>query len=152
MGDKSSQNSSTGDQSATAKLLENYRTPLVIFIVLPLSFIFDLMWKLHVWLTKSDPRAHDTRVASVQRAVERWAKSDRSKRMCSARPGWQTLSPRHAQFKKDMHTVDLSKLNCIVEMNPSKGTVIVEPGITIGALYDYLLPRGWSLLVEPSST
>ncbi len=48
-------------------------------------------------------------------------------------------------------TVDLKRLNRIVELDEESGTVTVEPGVLAQSLEDHLAHRGWTLGHFPSS-
>lgn len=68
--------------------------------------------------------------------------------MCTARPGWMTVSPRHALYKKTLFTVNVD-LNDILELDTKNRILRVEPSVNILQLLDYLLPRGYTLPVIP---
>jgi len=132
--------------------LTNYRTAVVLIFVMPLSVVFDCYWRLRTWYIAkymSAPALHPKRVQRVQEAVRDWARQGKKQRMCTARPGWLTVSPRHSTYKKTMHTVLTHDLTDILELDTKNRILRVEPSVNILQLIDYLLPRGWTLPVIP---
>lgn len=132
-------------------ILTNYRTALVVCVVLPMSFFFDLYWRGRTWYiakVKSAPEKHPERVAYIQDQVKEWSRQGKKNRMCTARPGWMTVSPRHALYKKTLFTVNVD-LTDILELDTKKRILRCEPSVSILQLLDYLLPRGYTLPVIP---
>lgn len=132
-------------------ILTHHRTWLVVFVVLPMSFVFDLYWRARTWYiakVKSAPHKHPERVAAIQERVRQWAREGKKQRMCTARPGWMTVSPRHALYKKTLFTVDCD-LSDILELDTKNKIVRVEPSVNMLQLLDYLLPRGYTLPMIP---
>ena len=97
---------------------------------------------------RSAPAEHPKRVAKVVAQVEKWKKSGRKTFMCTARPGWMSLSPRHPGYKKHLFTVDCELVD-ILGLDEDAGIVRVEPSVNILQMLDYLLPRGYTLPVIP---
>lgn len=64
--------------------------------------------------------------------------------MCTGRPGYETMSLFQGVYKNTMKKIDLSDFVDILEINPERRTVRVEPGVTCGQLSHYLLPFGWT--------
>jgi hypothetical protein len=132
-------------------ILTHHRTWLVVFVVLPMSFVFDLYWRGRTWYIakiKSSPHKHHERVAAIQERVGEWARQGKKVRMCTARPGWMTVSPRHALYKKTLFTVEC-ELSDILELDTKKRILRVEPSVNVLQLLDYLLPRGYTLPMIP---
>lgn len=87
-----------------------YRWVLVCLFLLPLSFLYNLSTVIRerlVFLLKSDPKQHNSKVLRAQRqvkvfrtALEAYA-GDVSARpiLCTSRPGWQTMSFRFPKYK-----------------------------------------------------
>jgi len=132
-------------------ILTHYRTALVVIVVLPMSFIFDLYWRGRTWYiakVKSAPYKHPERVAKIQEQVREWKRQGSKVRMCTARPGWLTVSPRHSTYKKKMFTVDVD-LTDILELDVKNRVLKCEPSVNILQILDYLLPLGFTLPVIP---
>lgn len=68
--------------------------------------------------------------------------------MCTARPGWQTMSLRVAKYKKTMFPIHIDLVD-ILEVNMDKKYVRVEPMVTIGQLTATLIPLGWTIPIVP---
>eukprot|EP00743_Colponemidia_sp_Colp-15_P000558 GILK01000626.1.p1 GENE.GILK01000626.1~~GILK01000626.1.p1 ORF type:complete len:546 (-),score=83.25 GILK01000626.1:142-1779(-) len=132
-------------------ILTNQRSFLVFFFVMPLSFVFDCFWRLRTWYIakyRSAPEEHDVRVKKIQARVREWIDKGKPSRMCTARPGWLTVSPRHCQYKNVLFTVDTT-LTDILSLDTSSRILRVEPSVNILQILDYLLPRGFTLPVLP---
>ena len=68
--------------------------------------------------------------------------------MCTARPGWQTISFRRATYKQTMFNVKVNLMD-VLEIDVAKRTVRVEPLVTMGQLSATLTPLGWTIPVLP---
>lgn len=134
-------------ESLLIKLLTKYRTIVILFIVLPSSFLYERIIALRNWIywrILATPPLHDARVKQVQKQVMAWHNSGSIRPMCTARPGWKTMSPRTANFKKDCHPITIN-LRDILNVDIKKQIIRVEPLVTMGQLTTYLLPMGYAL-------
>eukprot|EP00898_Chlorokybus_atmophyticus_P005170 jgi/Chlat1/5654/Chrsp37S00423 len=132
-------------------ILTHYRSILVVVVVLPASFVFDLFWRARTWYiakVKTAPELHGERVENIKAQVVAWNKGGRQTHMCTARPGWMTVSPRHCQYKKVLHNVHID-LTDILSLDEEKKVLTVEPSVNILQILDYLLPRGYTLPIVP---
>ncbi|XP_066995302.2 delta(24)-sterol reductase isoform X2 [Anabrus simplex] len=68
--------------------------------------------------------------------------------MCTARPGWQTMSFRQPKYKQTMHKIEVNLVD-ILEIKEDEKTVRVEPLVNMGQLTATLTPLGWSIPVLP---
>ena len=68
--------------------------------------------------------------------------------MCTARPGWQTVSFRRGLYKKTMFNVNVNLID-VLEVNTAKKTVRVEPMASMGQITATLTPLGWTLPIVP---
>lgn len=68
--------------------------------------------------------------------------------MCTARPGYQTMSFRKPIYKSAMHQVECNLID-ILEINREKRTVRVEPLVTMGQLSETLAKLGWTIAIVP---
>ncbi len=196
-------------------ILTNHRSVLVTVVVLPMSFVFDLFWRLRSWYVsdlnvlshwcfkrrrvvsahlmavalsryitkvKSAPELHDQRVQEVlmqvcapftvfcsvavsdfssfeqktsidlrytllknlvclvavsRRALSplrlqvlEWKAGGKQSHMCTARPGWMTVSPRHNKYKSRLHRVAID-LHDILGLDEGRMVLRVEPSVNI---------------------
>lgn len=103
-------------------LLLHYRWFFVVFFLLPISVLYEIYNFISKWLIRKLNKAsrnHARRVRDVQRQVKEWkAKSD-DRQMCTARPGWQTMSFRQGLYKSSMYNVRVNMYD-ILEINVEK--------------------------------
>jgi hypothetical protein len=67
--------------------LTEYRWAFIVFLVIPLSFLYDLQYRARswfVWLLLSAPALHDRRVQHIQQQVAQWNRNGRTKQMVIA--------------------------------------------------------------------
>lgn len=131
-------------------ILIHYRWVFVI-LLLPASLVYDVFLYLRTWVVfqlSSAPSKHAAKVQRVADQVKQWKAEGSRVPMCTARPSWQTMSFRHAKYKKTMFTVNVNLVD-ILEVNAEKQTVRVEPLVTMGQLTATLDPLGWTLPFVP---
>lgn len=68
--------------------------------------------------------------------------------MCTARPGYQTMSFRRPLYKASSYQVECNLID-ILEINREKRTVRVEPLVTMGQLSETLAKLGWTIAIVP---
>ena len=68
--------------------------------------------------------------------------------MCTARPGWQTVSFRQGKYKKTMYNVNISLVD-VLEVDEKRQIVRVEPMASMGQITATLNPLGWTLPIIP---
>lgn len=68
--------------------------------------------------------------------------------MCTARPGWASVSFRQGLYKKQMQNIEINLID-ILEIDVAKQTLRVEPLATMGQITAFLNPLGWTLPVLP---
>ncbi|KAI8870425.1 24-dehydrocholesterol reductase-like protein [Ramicandelaber brevisporus] len=130
-----------------AKFVEKNQWLVICFFALPGSYVFDMFFIVRNWYVRqflAAPLLHDQRVREVQAQVRRWNEDGRKKPMCTARPGWLTMSTRIASFKDDCSRISIN-LHDILEVDTEKGLVRCEPLVDMGQLTAHLLPMGWTL-------
>ena len=74
---------------------------------------------------------HDDKVKNVQRQIEEWMASGSDQPMCTARPGWQSITLQQQHYKKRMYNIHID-LPDILEIDEENKFVRVEPMVTIG--------------------
>ncbi|XP_065165651.1 delta(24)-sterol reductase-like isoform X2 [Atheta coriaria] len=132
-------------------ILVNYRWVFVCCFLLPASFFYNIWFYFRNWVVftlSSAPDKHDERVRFIQKQVSDWNKAGRKKKLCTARPGWQTVSFRRPKYKDDMHQVEVNLVD-ILEIDAHRKVVRVEPLVTMGQLSATLNPLGWTIPVLP---
>ncbi|TRY72249.1 hypothetical protein TCAL_03144 [Tigriopus californicus] len=137
-----------------AALLEhiiiNYRWVFVLFL-LPISCAYDIYHVVRnalVFAFHSAPTKHKQKVEFVQKQVRDWKSQGKAKPMCTARPGWQTISPQFMTYKKRMHQIKINLVD-ILEIDTQNRTVTCEPQVTMGQLSRTLEPLGWTIPILP---
>ena len=93
----------------------NYRWIFVLFL-LPISLFYDIYFYARnfiVFKLNSAPKKHNEKVRNVQRQVREWADSGSTRPMCTARPGWQTISPQNMTYKNRMHQVSVNLVDIL---------------------------------------
>ncbi|XP_037092435.1 delta(24)-sterol reductase-like isoform X2 [Pollicipes pollicipes] len=68
--------------------------------------------------------------------------------MCTARPGWQTISFRQPKYKKTFCKIDINLVD-ILDIDMQRQVVRLEPMVTMGQLTATLNPLGWTLPIIP---
>ena len=87
----------------------------VIVFVLPPSLVFDLFFKaraLMVRLCFSAPKLHAQRVRNIQEQIRAWRQRGDGTKLCTARGGWQSISPGYRKYKA--HSTQISVRACVV--------------------------------------
>ncbi|KAJ1923334.1 hypothetical protein IWQ60_005944 [Tieghemiomyces parasiticus] len=132
-----------------ARFVERNTWVVILFFALPASYIFDMFFSIRNWYVRSflaAPKLHDQRVREVQAQVKRWNEQGRKSPMCTARPGWLTMSTRSATFKEDCSRISVN-LHDIIEVDTERQVVKVEPLVDMGQITAHLVPMGWSLAI-----
>ena len=68
-----------------------------------------------VFQLQSAPKAHDRKVALIQKQVREWNQGDKSRKMCTARAGYLTMSFRFPSYKANLTLINTNKLVDILE-------------------------------------
>jgi delta24-sterol reductase len=126
--------------------LVEYRAVVLVCFACPMSV---LVWLLNTARNRyteafARPEDHERRVEAVAAQVRAWAASPPSGRrpMCTARASWQNLSTRFVN-KDVLHKIELSQLRDVLSIDAApgeKGTVLVEPSVTVGYICRKLAP------------
>jgi len=143
--------SKTSCSSMFEYILINYRWVFVILFLMPISVCYDMIWYLRsyvVFKMNSAPHKHDEKVKNVQRQVQEWITSGKENRMCTARPGWQTVSLRQGKYKRTSRTIEINLID-VLNVDTVNKVVRVEPLANMGQLTALLLPLGWTLPIVP---
>jgi len=144
-------------EAKPGKGLVHYLTTDMIWIftvwVIPISVCYDIAWWFRTrwtyWISRRTSHLrHFEKVKDVQKQVEQWKESGCEQPMCTARPGWQSITFQQQLYKKRMFNVNID-MKDIIKIDPENKFVRVEPMVTIGNLNDFLIGQGWTLPIVP---
>ena len=135
------------------RLAATFRTPVLMLIVVPLSFVKRLKqrasrrWKRFLRGTGGSAAAarHAANVSAIVDQVRTWNAAGRPKLLRTARPNWQAMSLKLGSNKDECHLIHVSHLDEILAVDGDELTLVAEPGVTMGELTDVLLPLGLAL-------
>ena len=131
--------------------MTEYRGIFVTVFVLPLSLLYDVLFSIRAWLVMqlfSAPKLHEKRVQDVQEQITAWHKKQDGTRLCTARGGWQSVSPGYRKYKSKSTQIRVN-LYDVLEVDERNMTVRCEPMVNMGQLSHYLIPRGYTIPVLP---
>lgn len=69
-------------------------------------------------------------------------------KMCTARPGWQTMSFRRPLYKKHFTQIDCNLID-ILEVDLNRKVIRVEPLVNMGQISATLAKLGWTIAIVP---
>lgn len=127
------------------------RAPLLMFIVVPLSFLMRTYFHIQTVLFQHffwDPKKHEKNVQKICQDVLKWNKGGRKKKLRTARPTWMTMSTRLGNMKAGYHLVDFTQMNNILEIDEENLTILCEPCVTMGQITHLLTSKNLALLVQ----
>jgi len=136
--------------SIVEHVIVHYRWVFVMFL-LPVSAVYDLWYYTRnkiVFALSSAPSKHKEKVANIQKQVREYHTTGSGKGMCTARPGWQTISPQNMSYKSKMHPIEVNLVD-ILEIDAENKTVRCEPLVTMGQLTHTLDRLGWTIPILP---
>jgi len=136
--------------SIVEHIIINYRWVFVMFL-LPVSFFYDMYFAMRsfiIFKLNSAPQKHLEKVRNIQNQIKEWRDSGMLKPMCTARPGWQTISPQNMAYKSRMHGIHINLVD-ILEIDVQKRTVRCEPMVSMGQLTRILDRLGWTIPILP---
>ncbi|GMH53784.1 hypothetical protein TL16_g01530 [Triparma laevis f. inornata] len=128
-----------------------HRGIFVVIFVLPLSLLFDFVFKIRaavIQLYFSAPELHEARVGNIQRQVIEWKKNGAGKKLCTARGGWQSVSPGYRPYKKNSTKINVNLFD-ILELDEKEMSLKVEPMVNMGQITHFLVPKNLTLPVLP---
>ena len=139
--------------STVGHFVTEYRGIFVVLFLLPISFLADCYFALSHWYMlygrrAATPKSHSVRVERVRRQIKD-ARAQGVTKMCTARPPVFAMSFREGLYKSQWAKIDLNDFNHVLDVNPSKRTVRVEPLVSMGQITSTLIPKGWTLAVTP---
>lgn len=128
------------------------RTPVLCFIVVPLSFALNMRRTIRTWWRgtriDTEPSMHEARVQEVVKQVSAWDAAGRKGVMRTARPNWASMSTKLGSNKGDSTRIRTGQLDHIVQVDEEAMTITAEPAVNMGDITNYLMPRGLALLCQ----
>ena len=141
----------TGIPSALGYFATEHRSWLVIFVVAPMSLIFDTVLKFRAWYVQtffSAPELHNQRVADIVAQIQAWREKNDGTKLCTARPGWESISPGYRAYKASSTRIRIN-LRDILSLVREAMTVRCEPMVSMGQISHYLVAKGLTLPLVP---
>jgi hypothetical protein len=136
----------------TFRLAAQFRTPMLMFIVVPLSYIRSLHVSICDWyrhnLSPGPKNSHEERVGNIVNQVKKWNTEGRKSTMRTARPNWAAMSTKLSSNKGSAHQIATHELSHILEVDTEKMTIRAEPCVTMGQITHHLVPKGYALLIQ----
>jgi len=132
-------------------ILTHHRGIFATVFLLPLSVAFNVWVALRnrlAFYRNSAPAQHDARVQAVIAQIEQWRRDGCREKLCTARPGWNSMSEMVPRYKLTHRKIRV-ELYDILGLDTEKQTVRVEPLVNMGQLSRYLIPLGWMPAVTP---
>jgi len=136
--------------SVTEHVIIHYRWVFVLFL-LPLSCLYDLYFYTRSWIVfslNSAPAKHQEKVQIIQKQIREYQSSGGGVGMCTARPGWQTISPQNMAYKNRMYPIKVNLVD-ILDIDTERKVVRCEPLVTMGQLTATLDQLGWTIPILP---
>lgn len=136
--------------SIVEHVIVHYRFIFVMFL-LPVSCLYDLWFYTRskiVFALSSAPTKHKEKVADIQKQVREYQSNGEGKGMCTARPGWQTISPQNMNYKTKMYPIKVNLVD-VLEIDTARRTVRCEPLVSMGQLTSTLDSLGWTIPIVP---
>jgi len=131
--------------------MTEHRGWFVIIFVLPISLLFDLFFYFRAFVIMklySAPQLHETRVKEIQQQIKDLAAKGDKRPLCTARGGWQSISPGYRSYKSKSAQIKINLFD-ILSLDEKEMTVRVEPMVNMGQLTHFLIPKGYTLPVLP---
>jgi delta24-sterol reductase len=141
----------TGIPSALGYFATEHRSWLVIFVVAPMSLVFDAVLRFRAWYVQtffSAPELHNERVADIAAQVNAWRARNDGTKLCTARPGWESISPGYRTYKSTSTRIRVD-LRDILDLDLKAMTVRCEPMVNMGQISHFLVAKGLTLPLVP---
>ena len=140
-----------GVPAAVGHFVTEHRSWLVLFVVAPLSKLFDFVMRFRAWYIEtflSAPELHNQRVADIVAQVKAWRDKNDGTKLCTARPGWMSIAPGSREYKKTSTCINID-LHDILRLDTDAMTVTVEPMVNMGQISHFLVAKGLTLPLVP---
>ena len=133
------------------RVAANLRTPVLMFVVIPLSYVrawqrtLRMWWRAYVRRGEDNEKAHAANVQNLVRQIKAWNEAGRPGMLRTARPSWAGMSTKLGSSKADAHKLEVRHMNRILRVDEENLTVTAEPSVTMGELTHALMPRNLAL-------
>ena len=124
------------------RLAAALRTPVLMFIVIPLSYVQGLRRTFRTWLSwrgrasagdEAIKAKHEENVKNILGCIRAWNEAGRPGRLRTARPSWASMSTKLGSGKEeDTYKVEIRHMNSILRVDEAALTVTAEPSVTMG--------------------
>lgn len=84
----------------------------------------------------------------IVQQIKAWKKRADGTKLCTARPGWESISPGYRAYKKTSTRIRVD-LRDILHVDTNNMTVHCEPMVNMGQISHCLVPKGFSLPLVP---
>ncbi|XP_021966080.2 delta(24)-sterol reductase [Folsomia candida] len=118
-------------------------------VTLPFLWGFEYIFEKCSRKVVNSPEMHARKLKHAQEQISTWNKNGRRTKLCTGRPGWQSMCLRTPAYKDSMTGIDLSKLDDIIQIDEEAMTITVEPLVTMGHITRFLTPKGLMIPVVP---
>jgi delta24-sterol reductase len=140
------------DFPLTFRLAAQFRTPLLMFIVIPLSFITRLHNSFSAWygihVAALATTSHEDRVAYIVSQIKEWNKNGRKSKLRTARANWKAMSTKLSSNKQNEGKIEMPNMSHILKVDIENMTITAEPQVTMGQITHHLVPQGYALLIQ----
>jgi len=131
-------------------VLTEHRSLVVTVFALPMSFCWDTARCIRAYYIKLTNDTNELHHHRVERIVEQVRSRPPNSPMCTARPGWMSISLSSRNYKKDPKWKPIEvNLSDIISIDLKNQVVHVESSVSIGELTKALLPLGYTLPIVP---
>merc|ERR1712216_680395 len=97
--------------SFVTEFMTEHRGWFVIVFVLPISLLYDIFYSMRAWIIMkafSAPDLHEQRVLDVQKQILQWRAKNDGTELCTARGGWQSVSPSLRTYKAKSSQISIN--------------------------------------------
>jgi len=136
------------------RLAASLRTPILVFVVVPLSFAswcwqqLVVQYRLAIRGLAASRGSHAQRVKPVVDSLVAWNANGRKTKLRTARPNWACMSTKLSSNKAGCHLVPVTHLDHILDVDFDRMTVTVEPFVNMGMVTSFLLPKNFALEIQ----
>jgi len=131
------------------RILAYIRTPMLMFIVIPLSFFRNCFRQIREYWRLSQREisntGHDERCKVIVDEILEWNKKGRPKLLRTKRPNWASMSTKLSSNKENCALISTSHLDRILEIDEENLTITCEPCVNMGQISQHLTPRNLAL-------
>jgi hypothetical protein len=105
------------------------RTPMLMYIVVPLSYVMRLRVAVRRWFRRmmrgtggaAAAERHEAHVASIQEQIRDWNAAGRKRKLRTARPNFLSMSTKLGSNKGEAHQIKTVQMNEILSVDVVRG-------------------------------